>query len=77
MSKIIVNQINTGSYSSGGGGQYNVSGSYLDEPATASAITYQLQAYTSSGTGYLNRSSEDGDGSIRGTANFTVMEIAG
>jgi hypothetical protein len=70
---------NIGSYMAGGANFHGVAGSYLDEPATASAITYQLQAYSNSGTGYLNRSSEDADGdsSPRGITTFTVMEIAG
>ena len=63
----------------GAGAAEQLAGSYLDSPATASQIVYHVHVYCSSGTGYLNRSSEDGDsdGSIRGTANFTVMEIAG
>ena len=76
----------SGSRTPASGGLYQGSGdfgtispSYLDAPATASAITYHLQAYGSSGTSYLNRSPEDADGdsSIRGITTFTVMEIAG
>ena len=69
----------TGGLYQGDGDFGTISPSYLDAPATASAITYYLQAYGSSGTSYLNRSPEDADGdsSIRGITTFTVMEIAG
>jgi hypothetical protein len=63
-----------------GGGDYDMmTGSYMDSPATASEIVYHVEVFCPSGTGYLNRSAEDADSnsSIRGTANFTVMEISG
>ena len=54
-----------------------ITGQFLDDPDTTSAITYKLQAYSNSGTAYLNRSSEDADNdsSGRGITVFTVMEI--
>ena len=69
----------TGGLYQGAGDFGTISPSFLDEPATASAITYKLQAYGSTGTSYLNRSSEDADNdsSIRGLTVLTVMEIAG
>jgi hypothetical protein len=70
---------NTGNYMAGGANFGGLAGQFLDEPATASAITYKLQAYSNSGTGYLGRSSEDADSdaSPRGMTVVTVMEIAG
>jgi len=53
-------------------------GSYLDSPATTSAITYKLQwmVETAASTAYLNRpASEDSNGS-RTASTITVMEIA-
>ena len=70
---------NAGNYMGGGADFFSCAGQFLDEPATASAITYKLQAYSNSGTGYLGRSSEDADSdaSPRGMTVVTVMEIAG
>ena len=70
---------NVGSYVGGAGSFYTVAGSYQDSPATASAITYHLQAYSNSGSGSIGKSIEDvnNDGNPRGTCTFTVMEIAG
>jgi hypothetical protein len=54
--------------------------SFLDSPATTSAVTYQLQAFTDSGTFYLNRTPSDGDSSsfgARAVSTITVMEISG
>jgi hypothetical protein len=54
-----------------------VSLSYLDSPATTSAITYKLQWYVEKETGYLNRpNTQDGNGANT-LSTFTVMEIAG
>ena len=51
---------------------------FLDSPATASAITYKLQTYTSTGTMWVNRSVTDTDNNLYGRAasSITVMEIA-
>lgn len=61
-----------------------VSGSqtFLDSPATTSAITYKIQATSEGGTYtlYVNRTPSDADGSVsngtRATSSITVMEIA-
>ena len=59
-----------------GGGYVNLT--FLDEPATTSAVTYKLQYYAvQSGTYYLNRSGTDGTSFGRGASTFTVMEISG
>lgn len=56
---------------------------YLDTPATASAITYKIQASArrdgQGGTMYINRSAPDRDTNGydgRGTSSLVVMEIA-
>jgi hypothetical protein len=51
---------------------------FLDSPATTSATTYKIQASVNSGTGYVNRTPDDDDGSytVRGVSTITVMEIA-
>jgi hypothetical protein len=51
---------------------------YLDSPATTSAVTYKIKwALMQAGTVYLNRSLTDTDGVIcaRSTSTITVMEI--
>jgi len=63
--------------SNGDRGSY-VGMTYLDSPATTSAVTYKIQGITDSGTWYVNRSasysaSAFGSGSI---STITVMEIA-
>jgi hypothetical protein len=74
-SRLLVN----GATYMGSGDFDQMAGSYLDSPATASEIVYHVQFYCNSGNGYINRSHEDSDGvgSVRGTANFTMTEIAG
>jgi hypothetical protein len=51
---------------------------YLDSPATTSSTTYKCQMRVNSGTGYINRTSNDSDGSdkARTISTITVMEIA-
>jgi len=63
--------------------QNAASGSYMDSPATTSAITYKIQAantYSSNHYTYINRPSygiSDNYGYVHlGTSNLTVMEIA-
>jgi len=51
-----------------------VAGHFLDSPATTSALTYQVQVITDSGTVYYNRSPNDYYS--RYTSTITVMEIA-
>ena len=57
--------------------------SYLDSPATSSAITYKLTASNNSGGSsntFINRSSRDNDAvgyDGRSTSSLTVLEIAG
>ena len=59
----------------------DLAGSFMDEPSTASAITYRLQ-YRSDYAGtyvYLNQSVEDGNYTYRGRVptSLIVMEVAG
>ena len=59
-----------------------LSGMFLDSPATTSATTYKIQGTlgsTYNGTFYLNRTKNDGDNDYgaRGVSSITVMEIAG
>ena len=60
---------------------FNLSGTYLDSPATTSSITYKMQVAVTagSGTAYINRTQADTDevGQIRMASNITLMEIAG
>jgi hypothetical protein len=55
--------------------------SFLDSPASTSALTYRIQIKAQSGaSAYINRSGNDSDNSdwaMRSTSNITVMEIAG
>ena len=52
---------------------------YLDSPASTSATTYAVQISVDTGTGYVNRSTTDGDNAAygRGASSITLMEIAG
>jgi hypothetical protein len=52
---------------------------HLDNPATTSELTYKIQARVVSGTGYVNRSGNDGnnDNRGRGISSITLMEVAG
>ena len=71
-------------YYGGGNDEYalsTLSPNFLDSPNTTSAITYKCQArtYSSTVTGYINRTSADRDYSLyepRGRSNLTVQEIA-
>jgi hypothetical protein len=47
---------------------------FLDSPATASAITYKIQARVTGGTGAVNRRSSSDDTSV--VSSLTVMEVA-
>jgi hypothetical protein len=55
--------------------------SYLDSPATASAVTYKCQASSADNTGtvYVNRANSDADtfSTPRTASSITVFEIAG
>jgi hypothetical protein len=57
------------------------SNSYLDSPATGSAVTYNLTASSNNtAPSYINRSARDNDTAAfdgRVTSSITVMEIAG
>jgi len=59
--------------------QPNNAVNHLDSPATTSALTYKMQARVSSGTGYVNRSGDDGNAADRGRgiSSITLMEVAG
>jgi hypothetical protein len=48
---------------------------FLDDPDTASSITYKVQAFVSGGTGGINHRNSSDDTNI--TSQFTLMEIAG
>ena len=52
-----------------------VSINFLDDPDTASSITYKVQAWVSSGTGGINHRTGVDDTNL--SSQFTVMEIAG
>jgi hypothetical protein len=58
---------------------FTTSMTYLDSPATTSALTYKLQVFTfSSRPFYLNRSSGTSDANnLAATSSITVMEIKG
>jgi len=60
---------------------FDLSGSFLDSPATTSATTYKIQmrSQNSGRNFYLNRHQTDGDGSgsPRTASSITVMEVAG
>jgi len=53
--------------------------SFLDSPASTSALTYKIQLRTNTGTLYVNRSANDVDSSAysRTSCTITVMEVAG
>lgn len=53
---------------------YSNTGSYLDSPATTSALTYKIQL-TAGGLAYINRST-DSDTSERTISTITLMEVA-
>ena len=48
---------------------------FLDDPDTASSITYKVQGFVSGGTGGINHRNSDDDSNV--SSQFTVMEIAG
>jgi hypothetical protein len=50
---------------------------YLDSPATTSAITYQVNWWMESNTGYLNRPATIDANGANMASTITVMEIAG
>ena len=60
---------------------FDLSGQFLDSPATASAVTYKLQmrSLNSGRVFYLNRHATDSDGvgSPRTASSLTVMEVSG
>jgi len=71
-----------GDTGSSGGAIAQLSGSFLDSPATTSAITYAIEIVNLDGateTMYVNRSRLDNDDvtRARGASTITVMEIAG
>jgi hypothetical protein len=49
---------------------------YLDSPATTSAITYQVNWWMESNTGYLNRPATVDAGGANMASTITVMEMA-
>jgi hypothetical protein len=59
---------------------FNATPTFLDSPATTSAVTYKVQMRRgSAGTAFLNRTGPDADTAsyARPAASFTVMEVAG
>jgi hypothetical protein len=61
-----------------GASALKATGIYLDAPGTTSSTTYQAQIRVNSATGFVNRSSDDGDDGTyaRGASSITVMEVA-
>lgn len=64
--------------------QGNVSGQFLDSPASTSSLTYQIYLADLNATGgpftyVVNRAAEDSDGAsrVRTASTITLMEIAG
>jgi len=57
----------------------SASQNFLDSPSSTSSLTYKIQMYVSTGTGYVNRSRDDGNAfwQPRTVSSITVMEIAG
>lgn len=57
----------------------SASQNFIDSPSSTSSITYKIQMYVSSGTGFVNRSRDDGNAfwQPRTVSSITVMEIAG
>ena len=57
--------------------QSNSAMAYLDSPATTSATTYKLQMRVHAGTGFLNRSQDDANGTNYGrySSTITVFEV--
>ena len=51
---------------------------FLDSPATTSALAYKMQALTPSGTLFVNRAADDSDsaGRQRAFSSITVMEVS-
>lgn len=51
---------------------------FLDSPASTSALTYKVRYSCPGGTAYINRSAADADNAIiaRGVSTITLMEIA-
>ena len=48
---------------------------FLDDPDTASSITYKVQAFANANTGGINKRNSSSDTNV--TSQFTIMEIAG
>jgi hypothetical protein len=68
-----------GIYNSDNATGLNCASSFVDSPATTSAITYKIQARQSAGaTAYVGANSGDADSaaSLRASSNIIVMEIA-
>lgn len=61
-------------------GLYRVAGSYVDSPATTSAINYKLQMQVSTGTAGIGRTSNDRDSALYDprapSGSITLLEIA-
>ena len=51
--------------------------SYLDSPATTSAVTYKVQVNNPGSTSYVNRPSQNTGWERTGTSTITIMEIKG
>lgn len=75
-SGIVGSEINTGTTAVFNYSMINTGLTYLDSPATTSAITYKLQAATNAGgtVMYVNRRALDT--TFTGQSTITVMEIA-
>jgi len=55
------------------GALHSFVGVYLDSPATASPVTYQVRVGVSSGVAYVNR---NGVGEMTGASSITLIEVA-
>ena len=56
----------------------NISGAFIDSPATSSATTYKIQVRSNSGTGHVNRGRSDADSSnaLRTASSIVAIEVA-
>ena len=70
---------NSGSLVGGRVSVVNGNSTFLDSPASTSALTYTLQTRVNGGTGFVGRSGADADSAeyARTPTNLTVMEVAG
>ena len=58
---------------------FNINKTYLDSPATTSAVTYKVQMRSNNGTSYVNRTHDDPNSTFgtRRASSLTAIEVAG